>query len=257
MKPAIAPGPAPASVLTMTFRSTGRGNVCAAVRSSLKLHKLHKLQHQTPSSTDDTPRSPPCSADQAPIIRPSTHLTSKMTDHEFIRRVSSERRIAREALLDAVLSDKEPWSCIASSSTPEDALEAAHTEDQIEAVLEERILHSNITRLSRTFHGSSLLDIFAACTGPPPSPLPIACSGSAGSWRGAAPGSRQGSPTRSVCSPTRSVCSPTRSVCSSHAGEQQTEGLPDARRERGTVALRFKLARPASPSPAPAEGSFS
>eukprot|EP00290_Baffinella_frigidus_P050148 CAMPEP_0180403960 /NCGR_PEP_ID=MMETSP0989-20121125/39725_1 /TAXON_ID=697907 /ORGANISM="non described non described, Strain CCMP2293" /LENGTH=44 /DNA_ID= /DNA_START= /DNA_END= /DNA_ORIENTATION= len=27
----------------MTFRSTGRGNVCAAVRSSLKLHKLHKL----------------------------------------------------------------------------------------------------------------------------------------------------------------------------------------------------------------------
>jgi len=73
-------------------------------------------------------------------IRPSTQLTSEMPHHEFVRRASAERRIAREARLDAVLSkDHEPWSFTSSTSATEDAPKAPHTEDQNEEVLDEAV----------------------------------------------------------------------------------------------------------------------
>ena len=74
-----------------------------------------------------------------------------MTHHcEFVRRASAKPRIAREALLDDVLS---------------------HT---IEVVRDEEICHANISRLTGIFQSSSLRDIFAAAaTAPPPLPRPV------------------------------------------------------------------------------------
>ncbi|KAJ1482266.1 hypothetical protein T484DRAFT_1747712 [Baffinella frigidus] len=96
-------------------------------------------------------------------IFPPTHLTSEMPHHEFVRRVSAERQIAREARLDAVLSnDLKPWSFTSSTSATEDAPKAAHNEDQNQEVLDEEILQSNITRLSLIFQGDELNDILAA-----------------------------------------------------------------------------------------------
>ncbi|KAJ1482267.1 hypothetical protein T484DRAFT_1898006 [Baffinella frigidus] len=119
-----------------------------------------------------------------------THLTSEMPHHEFVRRVSAERQIAREARLDAVLSnDLKPWSFTSFTSATEDAPKAAHNEDQNEEVLDEEILQSNITRLSLIFQGDELNDILAASAAIPP---PLRRSG-----RGAA--------MVSVCSPRESA----------------------------------------------------
>ncbi|KAJ1485605.1 hypothetical protein T484DRAFT_3632272 [Baffinella frigidus] len=104
-------------------------------------------------------------------IFPSTHQTSEMPHHEFIRRVSAERQIAREARLDAVLSnDLEPWSFTSSTAAAEDAPKTAHNEDQNEEFLDEEILQSNITRLSLIFQGDELNEILApsAAQSPPP-----------------------------------------------------------------------------------------
>ncbi|KAJ1477863.1 hypothetical protein T484DRAFT_1905574 [Baffinella frigidus] len=111
------------------------------------------------------------------------------------RRVCPARRIARQALLDAVL-DAEPWSSTSSTSATQDAPKTAHNEDQADEVLDEEILHHSIGKLSLTFQSSSLRDILAASAAPPPR-LPIAISTSAvtfplsfsSSWRGAAFGS--------------------------------------------------------------------
>ena len=144
---------------------------------------------------------------------------------EFVRRASTERRIAREALLDDVLGHVEASSFSACSSATDDAPQAAHNEDQteeflrtsisklsftfqssslrdilpasvgpatplaianistlrskyneatIEAVLNEEMLHSNISKLTSIFQSSSLRDIFAAAaTAPPPLPRPV------------------------------------------------------------------------------------
>ncbi|KAJ1482572.1 hypothetical protein T484DRAFT_3636062 [Baffinella frigidus] len=142
----------------------------------------------------------------APTIRPSTLLTRKMTPHEFDRLSSAERRIAREARIDVVLSnDFEPWSFAPHSSATEDAPKAAHNEE----VLAEKILHHSITRLSLIFQSDELSDIVAATAAPPP---PLRTS---------------------------------------------SRGVPDASRAWGALAQRFKLARPAPPSPNAAAAALS
>ncbi|KAJ1492373.1 hypothetical protein T484DRAFT_1742478 [Baffinella frigidus] len=117
----------------------------------------------------------------------------------FVRSVkpSPERRIARKTLLDAMLSHVEPWSCISCSSVAQD-------------------VHS------MTFQSSSLHDILATSTSPPPK-LPIATLNSSSSFRRASTGS----------------------VFSSHADEQASESLPDACRAWSKLAKRFNLPRPA------------
>ncbi|KAJ1479295.1 hypothetical protein T484DRAFT_1814801 [Baffinella frigidus] len=139
-----------------------------------------------------------------------------MTPHEFARLASVEQRIAQEARLDAVLSkDFEPASFTSSTSTTQDAPEAAHNEE----VLAEKILHHSITRLSLIFQSDEIIDIVAASAAPPP---PLRTSS-----RGATMAS----------------------VCSSSEGEQETESPADAHRAWGTLALRFRLSRPAPPLP--------
>jgi hypothetical protein len=165
----------------------------------------------------------------------------------FARRVRVERRIARQALLDAVLGeDWEPWSCASCSSATQDAPEAvhsevfgeeAHNEDQTE-----EFLRSNIRKLSLTgkFQNSSLRNILTATATSPP-PLPIAILRGAGSWRGAvavscaAAGSWRGAAGGSFLA--------------SLSEEQETEGLPDAQTSWGTLAQRIKRATSASPLP--------
>jgi len=49
---------------------------------------------------------------------------------EFVRRVSAERRIAREALIDAMLRHAEPWPFASCSSTTGDAPGTGHNKDQ-------------------------------------------------------------------------------------------------------------------------------
>ncbi|KAJ1479771.1 hypothetical protein T484DRAFT_1812972 [Baffinella frigidus] len=156
-----------------------------------------------------------------------------MTHLEFARRVPAERRITRQALLDAMLVHVEPWSFTSSTSATQDAPNAAHNENQAEEVLDEEILHDSIRKLSLTFQSSSLRDILAASAAPPPL-LPIAISLIACTWRGAAASSWRGAAGGSFLS--------------SPAEEQ-----PEAHRAWGTLAQRFKLARPASPSHTPAD----
>ncbi|KAJ1464499.1 hypothetical protein T484DRAFT_3228172, partial [Baffinella frigidus] len=97
-------------------------------------------------------------------IFPPSHVTREMPHHEFVRRVTADRGIAREARLDAVLSkDLEPWSLTSSTSATEDALKAAHTEDQNEEVLDE----ANIARLSLLFQGDELNDLRRPSASPP------------------------------------------------------------------------------------------
>ncbi|KAJ1476302.1 hypothetical protein T484DRAFT_3113143, partial [Baffinella frigidus] len=161
---------------------------------------------------------------QHPPVHPPHTQDLKMTYHEFARLASVERRIAREARLDAVLSkDFEPASFTFSTSATQDAPEAAHNEE----VLAEKILHHSITRLSLIFQSDELSDIVAASAAPPP---PLRTSSRGATLAG---------------------------ICSSTEGEQDTEGLPDARRAWGALAQRFKLARPAPPSPNAAAAALS
>ena len=119
-------------------------------------------------------------------------------------------------LLDAVLGkDLEPWSFAPRSSTTEDASEAADNED----VIDEKILQSKIKMLSLAFDSDELSDMLAASAAPPP---PLRRSG-----RGAAMVSR---------------------VCS-WSSEQEIEEVPDAHLAWGGLAQRYKLAKPAPPSP--------
>jgi hypothetical protein len=84
---------------------------------------------------------------------------------ELVRCIVFERRIAREALLDALLGkDFEPWSFAPCSSTTEDAPEAADNEE----VVDEEILHSIIKKLSLAFDSDELSDMLAASAAPPP-----------------------------------------------------------------------------------------
>jgi hypothetical protein len=127
-----------------------------------------------------------------------------------------ERRIAREALLDAVLGkDLEPWSFAPRSTTTQAASEAADNEE----VVDEQVLQSKIKMLSLAFDSDELNDMLAASAAPPP---PLRCS-----WRSAAMVSR----------------------VYSWPLEQETEGLPDAHLAWGGLAQRYKLAKPAPPSP--------
>jgi len=129
--------------------------------------------------------------------RPLGSTIFEMPHDEFVRRVSAERQIAREARLDAVQSkDLRPWSFTSFTSATEDAPKAAHTEDYNEEVLDEEILQSNITRLSLIFQGDELNDILAASAAIPP---PLRRSG-----RGAAMVSAP-RPMVSVCSPRESA----------------------------------------------------
>jgi hypothetical protein len=102
-----------------------------------------------------------------------------MTHCKFARRVRPDRRIARQSLLDALLVHAEPCSFAASAYATHDAPKAALNEVFDEEILDEEILQSNIGRLSLTFQSSSLRDILAASSAPPPS-LPIAILKGAG-----------------------------------------------------------------------------
>ncbi|KAJ1466706.1 hypothetical protein T484DRAFT_1860941 [Baffinella frigidus] len=150
-----------------------------------------------------------------------------MPSLKFARRVPAERRIVRQALLDAVL-DAEPWSSTSSTSATQDSLKTAHNEDQADEVLDAEILHHSIGKLSLTFQSSSLRDILAASAAPPPR-LPNAISRGACTWRGAAASSWRGATGGSFLS-------------------LPAEEQPEASRAWGTLAQRFKLARPASSS---------
>ena len=118
-----------------------------------------------------------------------------------------DRRIAREALLDAVMGkDSEPWPFARCSSATEDAPQAADNEE-------------NIRKLSLEFDSEELSDILAAATATPP---PLGKS-------------VRGSPTRII-----------------HA-EQQEICPPEAHCAWGSLAKRYKLSLPASPSHTPAQ----
>ena len=125
-----------------------------------------------------------------------------------------DRRIAREALLDAVLGkDSEPWSFARCSSATEDVPQAADNEEVPDGV------SSNIRRLSLEFDSEEPSDILAAATATPP---PLGKS-------------VRGSPTRII-----------------HA-EQQEICPPEAHCAWGSLAKRYKLSLPASPSHTPAQ----
>jgi hypothetical protein len=110
-------------------------------------------------TTGNTPASPTC-AKYIPLI-PLQRLVDM-----FARLACAERRIAREARLDALLSnDLEPASSTSTSSS-QAAPEAEHNEDQNEEVLDEKIIHLSITRLSRIFQSDELNDILAAAAAP-------------------------------------------------------------------------------------------
>ena len=138
-----------------------------------------------------------------------------MTHREFARLASAERRIAREALLDAALSQYfEPLSVTCLTSATQDTPQAAHIKEVLD---EDTLPFKSMRSLSFIFQGDELNEIFAASTAPPP---PLRRLG-----RGAATASR---------------------ACS---WEQEAEDLPDARVAWGTLAQRFKLALPALPEP--------
>ena len=151
----------------------------------------------------------------------------------------SERQIAREALLDAVLGkDFEPWAFAPCSSATEDAHQAAHDEE----VLDEDLLRSTIRKLSLTFQGDELSDILRRGSDPPP---PLRSSG------------RSTVMISRVCSweqETGGGAAMFTRVCS---WEQETDELPDARLVWGALAQRYKLAKPASPSRTPSSASSS
>jgi len=147
-----------------------------------------------------------------------------MPHNDFVRLPSAERRIARQALLDAVLSqDFEQCALTCSTSAAQDTPEAAHNENQSEEVLAGKIIHQSMRNLSFIFQSDELSDILTASAAPPP---PLRRCG-----RGTATVSR---------------------VCS---WEQETEALPDARVAWGTLAQRFKLAVPAPLSHTPTDES--
>ena len=145
------------------------------------------------------------------------HLT--MTRHEFVRLASSERRTAREALLDAVLDkDFEPWAFAPCSSSTEDTLQAAE--------IHEAILLRSIRKLSLEFESDELSDILAASAAPPP---PLRRSGS---------------------SPAMVASVRMTSVCPTFAEEEEPDNS-EAHCGRGTLADLLNHGRPAPPSQEP------
>ena len=182
------------------------------VRHRPYLHELRFLLLAAPSK-------PPLST-----LQP----TSKMPG-EFGRCMVFERRIAREALLDAVLGEySEPLSFARRSSATEDAPRAADNED----VPDGEIPPSHIRKLSLEFDSEELSDILAAANAPPP-PLRRTRLG---------PSSPTGGPG----------CPRPVNAHAVHA-EQQEIGPPEAHCAWGALAKRFKLSLPASPSHTPAK----